>query len=117
MSFKRILAKWRGRHGLARLPAANEDWAVGDLAECIAKNAWRSTLDNRPGSGPEYGDVLRVRIVVRFGPIQFLGFKAFQPWTYHANEFRKLPPEAVADAAFTRDLRALQPLSPIVEPA
>jgi len=91
----------------------NEDWRVGDLAECLKPDDhhWNST------SGPERGDVMRV-VEVHAGrdnvfgrPGWFLGLKGEPFWRFDAKAFRKVPPlNSEASAEFTAKIRACKPV-------
>ena len=87
--------------------AINEDWRVGDLAECLAKDGYWT----ENGVGPEFGDVLSVSIVDRAtdGRV-YLVFKAFAGDAFEARVFRKLPPlNTAATAEFSAQIKALKP--------
>lgn len=87
----------------------NEDWRVGDLAECMT-GGWPDNL------GPEKGDVCRVSGVgpgiashgyKRGKPLWFLSLKGFPGADFDAAEFRKVPSlESEADAAFKAELKS-----------
>ena len=90
----------------------NEDWRVGDLAECIIPRGdrWHG------GGGPENGDVLCVTEVhagrgyFTGRPGWFLGLKGEPLSRYDARYFRKVPPlNTEASAEFTAKIRACKP--------
>ena len=71
----------------------NEDWAIGDLAECLAEGDWEPDPE-----GPENGDVLKV-IGIDTGPVGLKNEIAwrlqFAPWkgvAFASEHFRKVPP-------------------------
>ena len=74
-----------------KLPPINEDWAVGDLAECVVGGTW---YGNAPG--PDLGDVCTVARVapghdLRTGaPDWGLWFRAWRG-PFAASCFRKVP--------------------------
>lgn len=90
-------------------PPINEDWAVGDLAECIVPGKWAC---DEPG--PDVGDVHRVLAVIKgtaFGtnePGWGLKLSGYQGY-FAATCFRKVLPRADAaercDAAFLEQVR------------
>lgn len=85
----------------------NEDWCVGDLAECISDDFHPAdSLD------PKTGDVLRVTGVsdvlhrqnLRFFALRFEGKP--QEWSWECTAFRKLRPvQTAADQSFSAWLR------------
>lgn len=85
----------------------NDDWQVGDLAECIAASWAPSRVD-----GPKAGDRLRVSALIEGmcndGVLRScLGFEGKPPRAAWACQgFRKIRPRiAPADASFTAELR------------
>lgn len=88
----------------------NEDWRVGDLAECVLPrgHVW-------PKEGPDNGDVTKVTdVVAGLGkqtgkPGWFLGLSGFHN-NYEATGFRKVPPlNSAATAEFSESIKALRP--------
>jgi hypothetical protein len=96
-----------------------EDWAVGDLAECIIGPPWFRGLTLIPADGPEQGDVnkvIEVRRVV-FGHdgslvCLFLGFSRFKDGVYVSTSFRKIIPRA--DATERADASFIETIAPKV---
>lgn len=88
----------------------NEDWRVGDLAECINDSGW--SYDGIAGvSGPDCGDVLTVVLAMpgtKRPQVIFIGFKGWPSETFAGYAFRKLV-DTKADEQFTASIRALQP--------
>ena len=102
--------------GSPRLPDRrewNEDWAVGDLAECL-HDGWHPHDSSVPH--PRCGDVLRVRAVVErpamvngrpAALVIGLSFEGKPPgFSWNCTSFRKLRPDhTAADPAFAALLR------------
>jgi hypothetical protein len=89
----------------------NEDWAVGDLAQCIDGN-WPDTSQ----ANPKVGDVLRVAEVIdgTTRPANYraygLGFSGKPSNIYwECTAFRKLRP---ATTEFSEQMKALRPIKP-----
>ena len=103
------------------LPDSVEDWAVGDIAECIVTGHWLTLGSGLWSPGPDQGDVARViavQIDSPFGaPLQMLSFSRFAPRSYHAACFRKIQPQADeakrADAEFIAGLKPARIPSPV----
>ena len=90
----------------------NEDWRVGDLAECIVdgKGSWYSE------PGPERGDVNKVTHVVAGQCARTrracwgLILNGYDGRAFGAHNFRKDPPlNSEADAEITAENKALKP--------
>lgn len=93
----RIFLKGRqsGFHTGGRL-SSTDDWAVGDLAECIHDGSWYS-VGGIPLHGPQLGDTLVVRKVngnPKYGPS--LGLNRWTEHHYIHYCFRKITPKADA---------------------
>lgn len=93
----------------------NEDWRVGDLAECVEQKGWSQDDTGQPIDGPEKGDILTVleveprRTNLR-GDGWYLGFAAYPMRFLAATGFRKVPPISTeASAEFTAKIKALRP--------
>ncbi len=77
-----------------------EDWAAGDMAECLARGAWyHPCFPGRGASGPQFGEVRKVAAVLvlprpEFGESRFLGFARWPGQTFAARCFRKVTPRA-----------------------
>lgn len=79
----------------------NEDWRVGDLAECMVDGGadWQPS-----GRGPEKGDICRVTEVyagtspIRKSDYWFLRFASWEIG-YSESDFRKVPPLSEATSA------------------
>jgi hypothetical protein len=94
----------------------NEDWRVGDLAECVTSgdgSDWRHDLNNAPAIGPAFGDVRRVQAVFvgqsrqLRRPLWWLVVNGI-PANLPATCFRKVPPlNSEASAEFTAQIRKL----------
>lgn len=93
-----------------------EDWAAGDLAECVTRGPWYSFADgHRSENAPIRGE----RYVVRHARVGdsgclLLEFGRFGRRGYDARGFRKVRPEAdepvAADSAFVERLRVREPV-------
>lgn len=98
----------------------NEDWAYGDLAECL-DGRWVHDHDCSAASGPEKGDVCKVlevqaRRTERVGDCWSLKLGGYEGW-YHSDWFRKVPPlNSAADAEFSEQIKRLGK-APAGEPA
>lgn len=83
-----------------------EQWAIGDLAECIEGDDWHDEDSGAVIDGPAQGDVLRVSGIEDAG-----SHLCFAPWpidAYAASAFRKLPPaDTAADAKWTAEIKLL----------
>lgn len=88
-----------------KLPPINEDWAVGDEAECVKGCSWFGGKE-----GPDTGDIFTVRKVMA-GKCAQTGKPdwglAFKPWphAYGAFCFRKVRPVAVTAEWIERVMR------------
>lgn len=98
----------------------NEDWRVGDLAECMLPIGWGWAMD---ADGPDRGDVCRVVHVypgITTGSGEhawFLLLKGFHDG-FATNSFRKVPPlNSEASAEFTASIRACRPTPAKVDAA
>lgn len=73
----------------------NEDWRVGDLAQCVVKGGWAEPLPD----DPKFGDILRVNHMIEgvdltgTSVVSALGFEGKPGRTFWAcRAFRKLRP-------------------------
>ena len=92
----------------------NEDWRVGDLAECIAGGEWVCANKSAAIGLPELGDVSRVLEVYPdssvWGDKWWLVLSGWPADAFNAALFRKVPPlNTAASAEFTAQIKALQP--------
>lgn len=92
----------------------NEDWRVGDLAECLNDKGWSDSDTDEPDqTGPELGDVHKVigisdRIAKCGG--WYLDLKGFPGEWFVATSFRKVPLlNTAATAEFTAQIKAIRP--------
>ena len=79
-------------------PLINEDWAVGDLAECLPcpdGDAWfNDNLGPEPGNISIVSEVgLNLAASDKIDVCWYLRLIGWPHW-YDANEFRKVPPRA-----------------------
>lgn len=94
-----------------------EDWALGDMAECIiSKDGWICPLMMRISVlGPKKGERMIVRQTLVIGPHIGLRFSRWRGF-YNANAFRKVIPNAdaatSADSAFIEQLHTKKLSSP-----
>lgn len=101
-----------------KLDPINEDWQVGDLAECLIDACnWMPRMPRQP----DKGDVFTVvsvgieRMAFTTTDVWALGFAPFSPMTFTAVCFRKVHPLTKAEE---RDLKAkIKRRKPVSEPA
>lgn len=95
----------------------NEDWQIGDLAEClVSKEKWKPCRPN----DPDKGEILRVNamteglVIDGSFMVSALGFEGkYAGYFWAQGAFRKLRPEvAAADAEFSAWLRDSQKVRP-----
>lgn len=94
-------------------PPINEDWRVGDLAECINNQPWNDGFQYRPG--PEFLEVYKVADVKegQYNGKPTFGL-AFSRWPdyYVATAFRKITPRADkierCDAKFLKSMKEIE---------
>jgi hypothetical protein len=92
----------------------NEDWRVGDLAECLFEGAWFGGNSGNIASGLDKGDVSKV-LAIGIGRTKLGGDRYFLTLggfrgEFDASCFRKVPPlNSEADAEFTAKIKALKP--------
>lgn len=85
-------------------PEAERDWAVGDLAQCIASDGgWVFARSGEGSTGPKRGEVLRVIHLFTGEGTLWLVFPAFDRDAFPAGHFRKLRP---CEAEFRRSMCA-----------
>ena len=95
-------------------PPGEEDWHVGDLAECVFAGPWH-TLFGPSRIGPALGEIRTVRgvkpsnVLVAGEPITMLIFTAHHG-RFAASAFRKVTPRA--DAATRADEAFISSLTP-----
>ncbi len=111
MGVWQTVKRWRSKlTGKDEWPKINEDWAVGDLAECITEDPWY-----QGAPGPKKGDVNRVVGVFpghcKRDETPGWGLK-FSKWpgAFAATSFRKITPRAdEAQRCEEEFLRLLRP--------
>ena len=93
------------------LRGLNEDWQIGDLAECLIDQAsWRPPATDDPARGEvrRVAAIVTGLVVTGEGLITALKFEHFDKKAWHCINFRKLRPELVAaDQQFTASIRKL----------
>lgn len=93
--------------------AMNEDWAVGDLAECIDGDRW--IKDFASEADPKTGDILRVRELIdavnhHSVRAYFLFFEGKSEVGYASQAFRKIRPlHEPASKEFIESIRKRSP--------
>lgn len=106
---------WAGKPTPKVRPPINEDWRVGDLAECISDDrAWKTLPGDVP---PARGRIFMVSgIIIGFSlsdgrPMFGLRFRGFRGH-WEAGQFRKIVQHhEPASAEFIAEMRAKRPVS------
>jgi len=98
--------------------AQTDQWAVGDLAECLVEGQhWVNPAGKHADGGPDRGDVVQV-VGIRKGLFinhykgTALVFRAWAPRGYDARDFRKVLP---VSKSIERRIRACVPRPVLVD--
>lgn len=112
--FQRIAAFFGRRAGKSALHSKSDDWAAGDLAECIGGGQWFNGY-LQPTQGPAHGDTFRVAAIwlsphpLTGHHMLWLSFSAYGTQRFDARLFRKITPRAdaasAADSSFIDKLK------------